>query len=70
MLHIFPIVIIHLYILKEIQDYGERLHFENKQFGCIRPVEWTFKEKSSVGLSAALLLISVLSLGLAKVLGS
>ncbi len=56
--------------LKEIQDYGERLHFENKQFGCIRPVEWTAKEKRSVTLSAIALLASVLFLGLAKVVGS
>lgn len=56
--------------LKEIQGYGERLHFENKQFGCIRPVEWTAKEKWSLALSAFALLASVLFLGLAKVVGS
>ncbi len=56
--------------LNVIQEYGERLHFEGKQYGCIRPVDWTFKEKLSVGLSAALLLTSVLFLGFAKVVGS
>lgn len=56
--------------LKEIQEYGERLHFEGKQFGCIRPADWTVNEKLSVVLSAASLLVSVLFLGLAKVVGS
>lgn len=56
--------------LKEIQDYGERLHFEGNQFGCIRPVEWTVKAKRSVALSAIALVVSVLFLGLAKVAGS
>ena len=56
--------------LKEIQDYGERLHFEGKQFGCVRPVEWTLWEKWSIAISAIALLASVLCLGLAKVVGS
>ena len=56
--------------LKEIQEYGERLHFEGKKFGCIHPAEWTAKEKRSIVLSSIALLFSVFSLGLAKVVGS
>ena len=56
--------------LNEIQSYGERMYFERKMIGCIRPVGWTLMEKVSLVASAAFLLISILLLGLAKVFGS
>ena len=55
--------------LNEILEYGERLHFEGRQSGCIHPAHWTLFEKVAVALTVVSLAASLVFLGLAKVAG-